>query len=178
MSTFVIRSSTSQTSSYPIVLTRHGGPRSRPNPHLKFVEVPGIEPATSWSVVNLNNNNINNCRRRSPLRARAYQPTTVLWLFIWKKVIFLKYEVHVGNIRNVIQVMLAYSCFREGHKILLKGRRAQGGLARDKFYQGLSTCLGSAVVTTQPELWYRFKSRYPRNIFLQNNNNNNLFALL
>ena len=51
MSTFLIRSATSQSRSYPIVLTRLGGPRSRPNPHLKFVEVPGIEPATSWSVV-------------------------------------------------------------------------------------------------------------------------------
>ena len=47
MSTFLIRSATSQSSSYPIVLTMLGGPRSRPNPHLKFVEVPGIEPATS-----------------------------------------------------------------------------------------------------------------------------------
>ena len=28
-----------------------GGPRSRHNPHLKFVEVPGIERATSSSVV-------------------------------------------------------------------------------------------------------------------------------
>ena len=34
MSTFLIRSVTSQSSSYPIVLTRLGGPRSRPNPHL------------------------------------------------------------------------------------------------------------------------------------------------
>ena len=42
MSTFLIRSATSQSSSYPTVLTRLGGPRSRPNPHLKFVEVPGI----------------------------------------------------------------------------------------------------------------------------------------
>ena len=49
MSTFLIKSATSQSSSYPIVLTRLGGPRSRPNPNLKFVEVPGIEPATSWS---------------------------------------------------------------------------------------------------------------------------------
>ena len=47
MSTFLIRSATSQSNSYPIVLTRLGGPRFRPNPHLKFVEVPGIEPATS-----------------------------------------------------------------------------------------------------------------------------------
>ena len=51
MSTFLIRSATSPSSSYPIVLTRLGGLRSRPNPHLKFVEVPGIEPATSWSIV-------------------------------------------------------------------------------------------------------------------------------
>ena len=51
MSTFLIRSATSQSSSYPIVLMGLGGPRSRSNPHLKFVEVPGIEPATSWSVV-------------------------------------------------------------------------------------------------------------------------------
>ena len=51
MSTFLIRSATSLSSSYPIVLTRLGGPRSTSNPHLKFVEVPGIEPATSWSVV-------------------------------------------------------------------------------------------------------------------------------
>ena len=48
MSTSLIRSATSQLSSYPIVLTRLGGPRSKRNPHLKFVEVPGIEPATSW----------------------------------------------------------------------------------------------------------------------------------
>ena len=46
MSTFLIRSATSPSSSYPIVLTRLGGPRSRPNPQLKFVEVPGIEPKT------------------------------------------------------------------------------------------------------------------------------------
>jgi hypothetical protein len=50
MSTSLIRSATCQSSSHPIVLTRLGGPRSRPNPHLKFVEVPGIEPATSRSV--------------------------------------------------------------------------------------------------------------------------------
>ena len=43
MSTSLIRSATSQSGSYPIVLTRLGGPRSRSNPHLKFVEVPGIE---------------------------------------------------------------------------------------------------------------------------------------
>ena len=51
MSTFLNKSATSPSSSYPIVLTRLGGSRSRPNPYLKFVEVPGIEPATSWSVV-------------------------------------------------------------------------------------------------------------------------------
>ena len=44
MSTFLIRSATSQSSSYPVVLTRLGGPRSRPNPHLKFADVPGIKP--------------------------------------------------------------------------------------------------------------------------------------
>ena len=36
MSTFLIRSATFQSSSYPIALTRLGGPRSRPNPHLKL----------------------------------------------------------------------------------------------------------------------------------------------
>ena len=36
MSTLLIRSATSQSSSYPIVLTRLGGPRSRSNPHLKL----------------------------------------------------------------------------------------------------------------------------------------------
>ena len=36
MSTFLTRSATSHSSSYPIVLTRLGGPLSRPNPHLKF----------------------------------------------------------------------------------------------------------------------------------------------
>ena len=46
MTTSLIRSATSQSGSYLIVLTRLGEPRSRPNPHLKFVEVPGIEPAT------------------------------------------------------------------------------------------------------------------------------------
>ena len=51
MSTFLIRPATSPSSSYPIVLTRLGGPHSKPNSHLKLVEVPGIEPATSWSVV-------------------------------------------------------------------------------------------------------------------------------
>ena len=52
MLTFLIRSATSQSSSYPIVLTRLGEPRFRPNnPHLKFVEVPGIEPATSCLIV-------------------------------------------------------------------------------------------------------------------------------
>ena len=45
--TFLIRSSTSQSSRYQIVLTMLGGPRSRPNPVLKFVEVPVIEPTTS-----------------------------------------------------------------------------------------------------------------------------------
>ena len=51
MSSFLIRSATSQSSRYPILLTRLGGPRPRPNPHLNFVEVPGIVPATPWSVV-------------------------------------------------------------------------------------------------------------------------------
>ena len=37
ISTFLIRSATSQTSSYPIVLTRLGGPRSRPNPHIIII---------------------------------------------------------------------------------------------------------------------------------------------
>ena len=41
MSTFLIRSSTYQSSSYPIVLTRLSRPRSRPNPHLKFIEIKG-----------------------------------------------------------------------------------------------------------------------------------------
>ena len=36
MSTFLIRSVTSPSSSYPIVLARLGGPRSRSNPHLKL----------------------------------------------------------------------------------------------------------------------------------------------
>ena len=45
---FVVYSSQgSQTGQLdPIVLMRLGGPRSRPNPHLKFVEEPVIEPAT------------------------------------------------------------------------------------------------------------------------------------
>ena len=46
-----MRYATSQSSRYPIVLTRLGGPRSIPNPHFKFMEVQGIEPATSWSVL-------------------------------------------------------------------------------------------------------------------------------
>ena len=36
MSIVLIRSATSQSSSYPIVLTRLGEPRSGPNPHLKL----------------------------------------------------------------------------------------------------------------------------------------------
>ena len=39
MSNFLFRSATSPSSSYTIVLTRLGEPRSRPSPHLKFVEV-------------------------------------------------------------------------------------------------------------------------------------------
>ena len=35
MSTFLIRSATSQSYNYPTVLTRLGGPFHRPNPHLK-----------------------------------------------------------------------------------------------------------------------------------------------
>ena len=35
MPTFLTRSATSQTSSYPIVLARLGGLHSRPSPHLK-----------------------------------------------------------------------------------------------------------------------------------------------
>ena len=50
MLTFLIRYTTSQSSSYPIVLTRLGRPRSRPNPQFKIVKAPGIEPATSWLV--------------------------------------------------------------------------------------------------------------------------------
>ena len=53
MSTFLITSATSQSGSYPIVLTRLGGPRSRPNPHLKFVEVPGIEPAYLYLLLGM-----------------------------------------------------------------------------------------------------------------------------
>ena len=41
MSTFLIISATSQPSRYPLVLTRLGGLRSRPNTHLKYMEVPG-----------------------------------------------------------------------------------------------------------------------------------------
>ena len=36
MSTFLIRPATSQSSSYPVVLTRLGGPSSTSNPHLKM----------------------------------------------------------------------------------------------------------------------------------------------
>ena len=50
MSTFLIRSATTQSSSYPIVLTRLGGPRSRPNPQKKHgiiqMEVDGV--SCSW----------------------------------------------------------------------------------------------------------------------------------
>ena len=45
-----VRSANSQSSTYSIALTRLSGLRSRPNPHLKFVEVTGIEPTTTWSV--------------------------------------------------------------------------------------------------------------------------------
>ena len=55
MSTFLIKSPTSQSSSYPIVLTRLGGSHSRPNPHLKFVKVLGIEPATLIFIIIINN---------------------------------------------------------------------------------------------------------------------------
>ena len=43
---FVLRSICQSISSYPIVLMRLGGLHSRPNPHIKIVEVQGIEPAT------------------------------------------------------------------------------------------------------------------------------------
>ena len=41
---FLTRSATSQSSSYPIILTRLGGPRSGPNPHLKLWECRGSNP--------------------------------------------------------------------------------------------------------------------------------------
>ena len=54
MSAFLIRSTTSQSSSYQIVLMRLGGPRSRPNSHLKFVEVPGSNPRPHlWQTVEI-----------------------------------------------------------------------------------------------------------------------------
>ena len=46
MLTFLIRTATYQSNSYPFVLMRLGRPFSRPNPHLEIVEVPGIEPVT------------------------------------------------------------------------------------------------------------------------------------
>ena len=49
-STFLIRPANSQSSSYPVVLTRLGGPHSWPNPLLKSL-VPGIEPAILWSMM-------------------------------------------------------------------------------------------------------------------------------
>ena len=56
MSTFLIRSATSQSSSYPIVLMRLGGPRSRPNPHLEFVEYNTIynKKKTYWIKRDIN----------------------------------------------------------------------------------------------------------------------------
>ena len=40
------------SSSYPVVITRLGGPRSRPYTSRKISRVqPGIEPGTSWMVV-------------------------------------------------------------------------------------------------------------------------------
>ena len=42
---FSVKSATSQSSSYPIVLTSLGGPRYT----FKIVEVPRVEHATSWS---------------------------------------------------------------------------------------------------------------------------------
>ena len=47
MSPFLIRSAISQSSSYPVVLTRLGGPRST----FKIADLPGIEPATSCLIV-------------------------------------------------------------------------------------------------------------------------------
>ena len=44
MSTFLNRSATSQSSSYPIVFTRLGGPRSRPNSQLKLQKCRGSNP--------------------------------------------------------------------------------------------------------------------------------------
>ena len=56
MSTFLIRSTSLQSNSYLIVLTRLGGTPSRSNPHLKLL---GIEPVTSWSVVTNADHQIN-----------------------------------------------------------------------------------------------------------------------
>ena len=44
MTIFLIRTASSQLSSYPIILTKLGGPHSRSNPHFKIVKVSGIEP--------------------------------------------------------------------------------------------------------------------------------------
>ena len=55
MSTFLIRSASSQSSSYPIVLTRLGGPRSRPNPHplIQYNTIQYNNPQPSYYTIDV-----------------------------------------------------------------------------------------------------------------------------
>ena len=73
---------------------RLGGPGSRPNPHLKFVEVPGIKLVTAWSVVRhanqytngavnnnqynyKNNNNNNNNKKKKKKNKKIFEAIMV-----------------------------------------------------------------------------------------------------
>ena len=98
MSTFLIGSATSQSNSYPIVLTRLGGSRFRPNPHLKFVEVPRIKPATLWSEV-----------RHADQRRYTVQYNIYLIIGIWISAL-LHEECNISdyNKSKILQVMLIY----------------------------------------------------------------------
>ena len=49
--TSLIRSATCQSSCYPIVLTRPGGPHSRTKPHLKLQKCRESKPRPSWLLV-------------------------------------------------------------------------------------------------------------------------------
>ena len=81
MSTFLIRYTTSRSGSYLVVLTRLGGPRSRPNPFLKlwkyresnplnqrgghiFLTVYNIDCELSWRLITCNTSLIKWFRKR------------------------------------------------------------------------------------------------------------------
>ena len=106
MLTFLIRFATSQSSSYPIVLTRLGGPRSRPNPHFKICGSAGVEPVTSWSVVRHAVGKYYLLTKSCWTCQWSEKPEMSIWTWIISKAImfevFYLYHISAEEKRNVL----------------------------------------------------------------------------